>query len=251
MFTVITWNVNGAKSSKLELDNLLSTRCPDVVCLQEVKCKDPCWTFENYNVIWNASTKRSSYAGTAVLVNTKHNIVNVVCDPISCCSDEGRVIGITLCNKIKIVCVYVPNSGVDRKEPLKRLSFRTNQWDPEFCRFVNEFNPMIVCGDLNVAINDDDVHNPKSLRKKAGFTKEERDSFNAHFGKTFTDVYKHVQETPEFTFWGSYKGLKEANKGWRLDYQLCNSAVTPKRAIVHKNDYHSSDHVPLEVVYSL
>lgn len=168
---------------------------------------------------------------------------------VACCSNEGRDITVRCCGDVYIVCVYVPNSGVDKKEPLKRLEFRTKYWDAEFYEHVEKFQKVIVCGDLNIIYRNIDVHNPVTCFKKAGNTQEERDSYAKTLGTTFKDAWVTLDTFAEkgYTFWGKYPGLKETNKGWRLDYQLYKN-VTPV-TIEIKQTYSSSDHVPLIVTW--
>lgn len=246
---IVTWNVNGVSSSWKELQDLIHDDSDiDIVCLQEVKTKSCPAEIPGYVWYWNPASVRSSYAGTGMLVRKTLNTELILMNGVPCCTGEGRDITVR-CGDVYIVCVYVPNSGVDRKDPLKRLGFRTNQWDVEFYEMVNKYNKVIVCGDLNVIYRDIDVHNPKSCKNKAGFTLAEQASYARTFAKSFEDSWVVLDGGQGFTFWGTYAGLKESNKGWRLDYQLFKN-VTPL-TIEIKKEFSSSDHVPLIVTWIL
>jgi len=244
---VATWNVNGLRTSLAELQ-ILTDEKVDVICLQEVKMRSAPASPDGYVWFWNECTRRAGYSGTAMLIRCELDPELVSKNGVTCCSDEGRDIMVHLHSlDVTIVCVYVPNSGVDRKNPLRRLEFRTKEWDPEFAGNISRLtSPVIVCGDLNVAVRETDVHNPKTLRRKAGFTQEERDSHARNLGCLLEDAHEECNGTGEraFTFWGRYPGLKEADKGWRLDYQLFSPGLSPISAVVRR-DFDSSDHCPL------
>lgn len=248
---IVTWNVNGFGSIKEEtLMALLEDA--DVLCFQEIKQKEPPKAILGWTWFWNPATSRSNYAGTAILVRNTFYPELVSMNKTRLLADEGRTLSVKCNNGVVILCAYVPNSGVDKTSPLKRLELRVKEWDPELRALLDSHHAdrIILCGDLNVASREVDVHNPKTLRRKAGFTREERGSFYDNFGDlgdAWVDV--HGKDAPGFTFWGSYAGLKEADKGWRLDYQLYDG-VTPTHAKIYRENS-ESDHVPLWVSYEI
>lgn len=249
MLKIITWNVNGIKSSQNELEKLIKDENPDVICLQEIKTKYVPM-INNYDAIANPCAKRANYHGTCIYVRKSIEYTSVQ-NNIACCYDEGREITLYLPTfDLAIVNVYVPNSGVDKKNPLKRLDLRVQEWDLQFSEYVKSLNTksVIVAGDLNVALHPMDVHNPKTLTKKAGFTLQERLSYQKHLGSFLTDGYRLLNpQKTEFTFYGKFGSLKELNKGWRLDY-LLHKNMNLKSIKVLKS-YESSDHVPLIGTY--
>lgn len=259
LLRIATWNVNNIKSSAAELCQLITTH--DVVCLQEVKARDPFATPVGFRVFWSPCAYRASYSGTGMVVRSDWDPILTEDQTmprtestldLRAHDSEGRITTVRLQQGpfagLVIISVYVPNSGVVKRDPLKRLAYRIQRWDPDFGSYVRQFPRVVVCGDLNVAVRDCDVHNPKALRRKAGFTEEERTSFRANLGM-LTDAWTAVHPTKtEYTFYGKvHPSIKENRKGWRLDYQLVRG-VTPTRAEVFF-DYNSSDHVPLSVTY--
>lgn len=248
---VITWNVNGFGSGGVEEELHALLDDADVVCLQEIKRKQEPKAIPGWTWFWNPSTGRPGYAGTAILARDALSPALVTMNKTRVLADEGRTLSVQLGDGTVILCAYVPNSGVAKKEPLKRLALRINEWDPELRALFegHRAKRAVLCGDLNVAIREIDVHNPKTLRRKAGFTREERLSFEEHFGDlgdAWVDV--HGADAKGFTFWGSYVGLKAADKGWRLDYQL-HQGMEPVHAQIYR-EVSASDHVPLRIDYA-
>ena len=250
MLRVASWNVNGATSSTAEIDRLVKS-C-DVVCLQEIKQKTAYVPPVGYTCIWNPA-ERSHLWGTAIVakVDLKPELVGV--NITATLQDEGRTVAIKLKElDVIVLCVYVPNSGVGA-EPLKRLGVRL-EWDKDLWRAIEQlpFN-LILAGDMNVAVREIDVHNPATLRRKAGFTDEERESFMTNFGQRMASAWVtvHGPDAKGFTFWGKYPGLKENDKGWRLDYQLFRGGRIRVRYAQFLREYESSDHVPLVASYTI
>uniref|UniRef100_A0A453FQX7 DNA repair nuclease/redox regulator APEX1 n=1 Tax=Aegilops tauschii subsp. strangulata TaxID=200361 RepID=A0A453FQX7_AEGTS len=163
---------------------------------------------------------------------------------------EGRVITLEFEN-FYLVNAYVPNSG----RGLRRLVYRVDNWDPSFADFVEKlesFKPVIVCGDLNCARQSIDIHNPPAKTEDAGFTEEERESFQINFDmRGFVDTFrKQHPKAVGYTFWG--ENQRRNNKGWRLDYFLASGSIIDR---VHDSyilpDVTSSDHSPIGLVLKL
>ena len=161
--------------------------------------------------------------------------------------NEGRILTAYFGN-FTLVNTYVPNSG----EFLKRLDYRTNRWDLEYIKYLKKISKIneytIVCGDLNVAHNEIDVHSPKRLTNSAGFTKRERDNFNKLLNETkLIDSYRYFQpEKEEYTYWSYLNKSRKNNKGWRIDYFLVNKKLLEKikeSKILTK--HLGSDHAPI------
>lgn len=255
MIKIITWNVNGlnARIKSGDIDKLLENQAPDLVLLQEIKCKTSNFSNIDYAIKLNPA-ERAGFHGTGVIYKkTFIDSKKIESITLENHEDEGRIQKIKLPD-MTIVNVYVPNSGVDPKQPLNRLSYRTNIWDKDFRKYLNQLSAdnknVLICGDLNVAYNDYDVHNPKSLSGKAGFTKQERDSFKLLINDDFIDLWDKIhpdsRNIERFTFYGRFQ--KKFNRGWRLDYILANvdnNLNIDNMKIIA--DVDTSDHLPLMI----
>ena len=162
------------------------------MCIQETKADQSQVDLNigSYEMFWN-SAERKGYSGTLIISKEKIKEVKYGIG-IEKHDNEGRVITIDLGN-IFIVNVYVPNSGSDRKEPLKRLDYRTQEWDVDFLNYLKSLadkKPLIACGDFNVAHQEIDIANPSSNRGNSGFTDEERESFSTFLSEGFVDVFR-------------------------------------------------------------
>ena len=157
-----------------------------------------------------------------------------------------------------LVNVYVPNSGSDRKNPLSRLSYRTEEWDVDFLNYLNILSknkPVIACGDFNVAHNEIDLANPKSNKGNAGFTDEERDSFNKFMESGLCDVFREKDKHNTHYTWWSYMGNAYANNtGWRIDYFIASRSLLPlisnQKVLINPPDdvgQRKSDHSPIKI----
>lgn len=249
--SVATWNVNGYKSSETELRALLANENVDVVCLQEIKQRALPPPVPGYTWFWNPALHRPHLWGTAILARAALQPRLIEPNFTGLLADEGRTIAVRLeALGVSVVSVYSPNSGVDRKKPLARLGVRL-EFDKALRRTLDARvpGPHVVAGDFNVAARECDVHNPRTLRRKAGFTQEERDSFDTVITPGLADAWTtHTGPDAEgFTFWGRYGTLKADNKGWRLDYVMFTPSpqLELESAAVRKDDYNSSDHVPV------
>ena len=168
---IISWNVNGIRACLNKgFEDFIYSNDPDIVCIQETKANEDQvdLNLPEYKQYWN-SAERKGYSGTLIL--SKKNIENINYGiGIDKHDKEGRVITAELENSY-LVNVYVPNSGSDRKNPLSRLSYRTEEWDVDFLNYLkilSKNKPVIACGDFNVAHNEIDLANPKSNKGNAG-----------------------------------------------------------------------------------
>lgn len=244
----ISWNVNGLRACAgkgfSEIFNRLDA---DFFCLQETKMQAGQLDieFDGYKSYWNYADKKG-YSGTAVF--TKHNPINVTYGiGIDEHDHEGRVITLEM-EKFFLVTVYTPNS----QDGLRRLDYRM-KWEDDFRNYLTTLDgkkPVIVCGDLNVAHKEIDLKNPKTNRKNAGFTDEEREKFTTLLDSGFTDSFRYFYPDMENIYsWWSYRFQARAkNAGWRIDYfvisnRLCESMTDAK---IH-TDIFGSDHCPVEV----
>jgi len=253
----LTWNVNGFRAI-LKKDNgkalqlLVKRYQPLVISLQETKLSDgPDATmkslFKGYSGYFNISKTKKGYSGTAVYVRDDNKPLKISYDMgIKNHDDEGRLITAEF-NDFFLVCAYIPNSG----QNLEDLQYRTKEWDPDFFSYLKSLEnkkPVILTGDLNCAILDIDVHNPKTCVKSAGFTPEERGEFQKLLDHGFVDSFRkiHPDEKGQFTYW-SYRGNSKAtNKGWRLDYFLLSQSLSDRLLdCLHITNFEGSDHCPI------
>ena len=245
----ISWNVNGLRACEGKgFSDIFRTLNADFFCLQETKMQHGQLDlqFEGYQSFWNYAEKKV-YSGTAIF--TKHQPLQVTYGlGVDEHDHEGRVITLEMPD-FYLVTVYVPNA----QDGLKRLAYRM-KWDEDFRTYLKALDatkPVIVCGDLNVAHQEIDLKNPKTNRRNAGFTDEEREQFTKLLGSGFTDSFRHFYPTLEGAYsWWSYRfKAREKNAGWRIDYFVVSNRLMPRisSAAIH-NEVFGSDHCPVELV---
>ena len=248
MIRLISWNVNGLRAVVgKDFVETFKNLDADFFCLQETKMQagQLDLEFDGYSSYWNYADKKG-YSGTAIY--TRHNPVNVTLGiGIDEHDHEGRVITLEM-EKFFLVNVYVPNS----QDGLKRLDYRM-RWEDDFRNYLLELNkkkPVIVCGDLNVAHKEIDLKNPKTNRKNAGFTDEEREKMTTLLNAGFTDSWRHFNPDVEGVYsWWSYRfQARQKNAGWRIDYFLVSDDAQDKMvdAKIH-TQIMGSDHCPVEL----
>ena len=246
---LISWNVNGIRAcvQKGFLD-LFKEEDADIFCIQESKLQEGQIDLDlpGYHQYWNYAEKKG-YSGTAVFTKKEPLSVSYGLG-IEEHDKEGRVIACEY-EDFYLVTVYTPNS----KSELERLDYRMI-WEDEFRAYLKrleEAKPVIVCGDLNVAHQEIDLKNPKSNRKNAGFTDEERGKFTELLGAGFIDTFRYFYpETEGIYSWWSYRfKAREKNAGWRIDY-FCTSESLKDRLVSAKihTDIFGSDHCPVELI---
>ena len=244
----VSWNVNGLRACEgkgfSEIFRLLDA---DFFCLQETKMQPGQLdlSFEGYESYWNSAEKRG-YSGTAIF--TRHKPLSVVMGlGIDQHDHEGRVITLEMPDFF-LVNVYTPNS----QDGLKRLDYRMT-WDDDFRSYLKRLDqqkPVIVCGDMNVAHEEIDIKNPKSNRRNAGFTDEEREKFTDLLASGFTDTFRHLHPDEVCYSWWSYRfQAREKNAGWRIDYFLTSNRLQAAidSASIHTEIF-GSDHCPVELI---
>ena len=219
----------------------------DFFCLQETKMQEGQLDleFEGYRSYWNYAEKKG-YSGTAIF--SRHAPLNVTYGlGLEEHDKEGRVITLEMPDFF-LVTVYTPNS----QDGLKRLDYRM-KWEEAFRTYLLQLDArksVIVCGDLNVAHREIDLKNPKSNRKNAGFTDEEREKFGILLDSGFTDTFRFFYPDREGIYsWWSYRfKAREKNAGWRIDYFLVSTRLETqlKSATIHTEIF-GSDHCPVEV----
>ena len=245
----ISWNVNGLRAVFGKgFPDIIKELDADFVCLQETKMQAGQLDAElpTYTSYWNYAEKKG-YSGTAIY--TRHEPLSVAYGiDIPEHDTEGRVITLEYPD-FYLVTVYVPNSQDD----LRRLGYRVT-WEDAFRAYLkglDEKKPVIVCGDLNVAHKEIDLKNPKSNRKNAGFTDEERGKFQELLDAGFVDTFRHFYpDQRDIYSWWSYRfKARERNSGWRIDYFITSERLVPRltSAKIHTEIY-GSDHCPVELV---
>lgn len=244
---IISWNVNGIRAVlKKGFLDFINDFNPDIICIQETKAhpEQVDLDLDNYKFkYWNSATKKG-YSGTAIFSKIKpisvQNDMNIEKH-----DDEGRVICMELKNYF-LVTVYTPNS----KRDLSRLDYRANEWDRDFLIYLKELEkikPIIFCGDLNVAHKEIDLKNPKTNKKNAGFTNEERLGFDNYINSGFLDTFRMYNKEPNHYTWWSYMFNSRAkNVGWRIDY-FCISEILKKKITksIILPEIMGSDHAPI------
>lgn len=245
----ISWNVNGLRAcdGKGFRDSFHQLDA-DFFCLQETKMQagQLDLSFDGYESYWNYAEKKG-YSGTAVF--TKHTPLSVSYGlGIEEHDHEGRVITLEM-QDFYLVTVYTPNS----QDGLRRLDYRM-KWEDNFRDFLIRLDtakPVIVCGDMNVAHEEIDLKNPKTNRKNAGFTDEERQKFSKLLASGFTDSFRYLYpDKKDIYSWWSYRfHAREKNAGWRIDYFVVSNRLQDKigSAAIH-TDIFGSDHCPVELV---
>lgn len=243
----ISWNVNGLRACvKKDFEASFRHLDADFFCLQETKMQagQLDLQFEGYQSYWNYADKKG-YSGTAIY--TKHAPVNVTYGMgIDEHDHEGRVITMEM-EHFFLITVYVPNS----QDELRRLDYRM-QWEDDFRAYVKQLDaikPVIICGDLNVAHEEIDLKNPKTNRRNAGFTDEEREKMTVLLDNGFVDTFRLLYPEQVTYSWWSYRfRAREKNAGWRIDYFLISERLKERLvdAKIH-TEILGSDHCPVEL----
>lgn len=248
----ISWNVNGLRACEGKgFSEIFQQLNADFFCLQETKMQagQLDLQYEGYQSFWNYAEKKG-YSGTAIF--TKHTPLNVTYGiGIEEHNKEGRVITLEM-NDFYLVTVYTPNS----QDGLKRLDYRM-EWEDAFRVYIKSLDnnkPVIICGDLNVAHKEIDLKNPKSNRKNAGFTDEEREKFSTLLDAGFIDTFRHLypEQTDIYSWWSYRFQARAKNAGWRIDYFVVSERLSGNiaEAKIH-TDIYGSDHCPVEVELNL
>lgn len=252
MKKLISWNVNGLRAclgkNFMEFFDYVDA---DIFCLQETKIQEGQvdWNKEGYYAYWNYA-KKKGYSGTAIF--SKEKPLNVTYGiGIEEHDKEGRVITLEFDNYY-MVTVYTPNS----QNGLARLEYRM-KWEDDFRNYLlnlKKNKPVIVTGDMNVAHKEIDLKNPKTNRKNAGFTDEERQKMTELLEVGFIDTFRYFYPDTEGIYsWWSYRfKAREKNAGWRIDYFLVSDDLKDKIIDAHiHTEIMGSDHCPIELTVEL
>ena len=249
---LISWNVNGLRAcvQKGFLD-FFHQEDADFFCIQESKLQEGQIDLDlpGYHQYWNYAEKKG-YSGTAIFAKKEPLSVTYGMG-ITNHDHEGRIITLEY-NQYYIVTCYTPNS----QNELARLPYRL-QWEDDFLDYIRELDknkPVIFCGDLNVAHEEIDLKNPKTNRKNAGFTDEEREKMSVLLSSGFTDTFRYFYPDAEGIYsWWSYRfKAREKNAGWRIDYFITSRRLDDRlRGAKIHTDVMGSDHCPIELEIEL
>lgn len=248
MIKFVSWNVNGLRACEGKgFSDIFRQLDADFFCLQETKMQAGQLDlhFDGYESYWNYADKKG-YSGTAIFTRRKPLNVSYGIG-IDEHDHEGRVIMMEM-DDFYLVTVYTPNS----QDELRRLDYRM-RWEDDFQAYLQQLDqqkPVIVCGDMNVAHQEMDLKNPKTNRRNAGFTDEEREKFTQLLGKGFVDTFRwKYPEQVTYSWWSYRFQARQKNAGWRIDYFVTSERLKPRidDAIIHTEIY-GSDHCPVELV---
>ena len=244
---LISWNVNGLRACVgKDFEQQFKDFNADFFCLQETKMQagQLDLSFPGYESYWNYADKKG-YSGTAIY--TKHKPLSVTYGiDIDEHDHEGRVITLEM-DDFYLVTVYTPNS----QDELRRLEYRM-KWEEDFQSYLHkldEIKPVIVCGDMNVAHQEIDLKNPKTNRRNAGFTDEEREKMTELLNNGFIDTFRTLYPEQVTYSWWSYRfRAREKNTGWRIDYFLISERLRDRLidAKIHTETMGSA-HCPIEI----
>ena len=244
----ISWNVNGLRACEGKgFSDAFRELDADFFCLQETKMQEGQLDlkYEGYTSYWNYAEKKG-YSGTAIF--TRHTPLSVTYGMgIEEHDHEGRIITLEM-ETFYLITVYTPNS----QDGLRRLEYRM-KWEDDFLAYIRQLDkkkPVIICGDQNVAHEEIDLKNPKTNRKNAGFTDEERNKMTVLLENGFTDTFRYFYpEQKEIYSWWSYSfKAREKNAGWRIDYFIVSDRLRERLegAKIHTEIF-GSDHCPVEL----
>ena len=245
---MVSWNVNGLRACVTKgFVDIFNKLDADIFCLQETKLQEGQidLPLEGYYQYWNYAEKKG-YSGTAIFTKKEPlAVTNGI--GIDEHNTEGRVITLEFEDFFFVTC-YTPNS----QNELKRLDYRM-KWEDDFREYLlrlNKKKPVILCGDLNVAHNEIDLNNPKTNRKNAGFSDEEREKMTKLLNSGFTDSFRYLYPDKEGIYsWWSYRfNARKNNAGWRIDYFITSDSIKDKiiDSKIH-TDIMGSDHCPVEL----
>lgn len=243
---LISWNVNGIRACvKKGFLDFFNAADAELFCLQETKLQEGQIELElpGYRQYWNYA-ERKGYSGTAVF--SKREPLDVLYGlGIPAHDMEGRVITLEF-SKFFLVCVYTPNS----QDELRRIDYRM-RWDDAFREHLKKLDgkkPLVICGDMNVAHREIDLKNPKSNRRNAGFTDEERGKLGELLEIGLTDTFRYLYpDLPgAYTWWSYMRDSRIRNAGWRIDYFLTSDRLREKISGARiLSEIMGSDHCPV------
>ena len=248
----ISWNVNGLRACLQKgFQEFFDAAQADFFCLQETKLSPGqlCLRLPGYHDYWCYAEKKG-YSGTAVFAKEEPLSVSYGLG-VPELDIEGRLITLEYPGFYLVTC-YTPNA----QRELARIDHRL-KWDDAFRDYISGLDakkPVILCGDLNVAHREIDLKNPAANRGNAGFSDQERQSFQKTLDRGFTDSFRHLYPdvTGAYSWWSYMFHAREKNVGWRIDYFLVSDRAAPKiREAAIRSEIFGSDHCPVELVMDI
>jgi exodeoxyribonuclease-3 len=257
---IISWNVNGIRAvhKKGLFVEFVDKYKPDVLCLQETKAEQHQSEVDlsDYDEYWNSAEKKG-YSGTAIFTKIKPKEVvlglpeeiakkyKLSDDGYGDPTKEGRIIAAKF-DELTVVSVYIPNA----KDDLSRLQLRHKHWDPAFLAYMKELEkeqPVVFCGDLNVAHTPEDLANPGPNEGKKGFTSEEREGIDNILAAGFVDSFRlFTKGSGHYTWWSHFANSRARNVGWRIDYIFTSKSLKSKiKKAQILPEVMGSDHCPV------
>lgn len=247
--SILTWNVNGLRAVfKKGFIEILHSKKPDIVCLQEIKCfpdqaKDLIVDLGSFQMSWHPA-KRPGYSGVLTLFRGP---VQEIAKGIGQerFDEEGRVLIHDL-GFAELLNCYFPNGGASEERHLFKMDFLR-----DFLNFATtkaKQKPLIITGDINIAHREIDIHDPVRLAGESGFKPEERAWMDEFLSSGFIDAFrdKNPDAKERYTWWSYRAGARQRNKGWRIDYFLLSESLKDRIIdIQHFEDVKGSDHCPL------
>ena len=246
---LITWNVNGIRARHVQLHELVAAESPDVVCLQEIKASpekvpDLLGSAADHWMYWHGV---GGYSGVALLVRHSFFMERPVFHHPSFDMENRIVVG--ECGELMVASVYIPNGGKDYEAKLKFFSAFAD-WATAVVASGRE---VILCGDLNIAREDRDVHPKERKPNQIGTRPEERDMLARLLAAGLVDVGRALDPANDelFTWWAPWRNLRQRNIGWRIDYVLASQALAARATrAVSRREFGTSDHAPVIVEFS-
>ncbi len=249
---LVSWNVNGLRAAAGKgFEKIFKETDADIFCVQETKMQEGqvYLDLNHYHEYWNSAEKKG-YSGTAVFSRNKAMSESYGMG-IAEHDREGRIITLEY-DAFYLVNVYTPNSQAE----LARLEYRMH-WEDDFLKYLtglDKIKPVVICGDLNVAHNEIDIKNPKTNRKSAGFTDQEREKMTRLLDSGFADTFRrlHPDEASAYTWWSIRSNARANNVGWRIDYFLVSDRLMEKvkSAVIYPQIF-GSDHCPVALTLDL
>lgn len=244
---LVSWNVNGLRACmKKGFRDFFEEIDADFFCIQETKMQEnqKDFSFDGYYEYWNDADKKG-YSGTLIYTKHKPNRVQLGLNDGGY-NDEGRIITLEY-DDFYLVTTYVPNS----KRELLRLEYRQEYEDRvrEYYNSLKEVKPVILCGDLNVAHKEIDLKNPKTNKRNAGFTIEERTKFDKLLDSGFVDTFRYLYpDVVKYSWWSYMFNARKNNAGWRIDYFVVSDDLKDKieEAQILTEQF-GSDHCPVSL----
>lgn len=251
---IATWNVNGVRARSAQLLEWLAAEKPDIVCLQEIKASLDQLTFELRDIdgYWSYWHGEKGYSGVALLVSKS------LAGSLPACSHppfdfEQRIAHLTLpspAGDVTIASVYVPNGGKDFEAKMRFL----HALEGFAADAGRDGRLLVICGDLNVALTDRDIHAKERKPNQIGARPEERELLSRIIGHGLVDVHRTLDPDNDnlFTWWAPWRSMKERNIGWRIDYVLASKALADRaRSAVVQREVGSSDHGPVVATFDI